>query len=90
MDNEKTLNQYGFEISKKNDTTTTIFRKIKFVDLKANAASGITEREAQPFPSEDSLQFFVRTQCTVTNHEVDFVFVSAFKKKVCVVLDLFV
>ncbi len=33
-----------------------------------------------PFPSENSLQFFVRTRAVLTPHDVDFVFVDEFKR----------
>jgi hypothetical protein len=49
-DNEATLHAYGYELSKTNDTTTAVFRKIK---LKSKDGS---DKEQPPFPSEDSLQ----------------------------------
>jgi hypothetical protein len=64
-DNVRTLDRYNLELLQKNDTTTSVFRRIKFAPKEASSshAGATSERDKQPFPSEDSLQ--VRTEYPV-------------------------
>ena len=80
-DNEKSLRKFNLKLVKQNDITTTVYRRMQFVKKDKKVAS-TSEVNAQPFPSENSLQFFVRTNCALTSHDVDFVFVERFKKQV--------
>lgn len=74
FDNPNTLARYNMKVQQKSDITTRIYRHIQ---LSATAKAA-----GQPFAGENSLEFFIRTQCKLTPHDVDYVFVELFKKAV--------
>ena len=73
-ENKQLLYSYGFQLSTLSDSTTEVFKRIRFT----------TERELEDapeprqIPQEDSLSFFVRTRCKVTAFESDSVFLKEF------------
>ncbi len=79
LENESVLKSRGYFISNVNDITTTIYRKMLLIDQEIVSGSG---RANSPLGAgETTLQYFIRLRCTITSHDVDFIFVEAFKQE---------
>src|SRR4051812_18739278 len=71
-DHEKVLKKHQLRMLKQVDT---VYHRVQLL----KRSDGSTQ---PPFPSENSLHYFIRTKCKLTSHDVDFVFVDRFSKEV--------
>ena len=89
--NARLLNKYGFEIIKKKDNLTEVYKKIRFftdkeektkmsqakhkISAQRNKKSGGSTKEL------DSVNLFIKTNCVKTKFDTDQIVVSQFKQK---------
>ena len=88
--NSQILSKYGFEIQKKKDNMTEVYKKIRFftdVEEKTKMAQARQKISAQKAlkPGNgkqlDSVSLFIQTNCVMTKFETDSITVNTFKQK---------
>ena len=73
-ENKALLASYHLFLSTLSDSTTEVFKHIRFKTQREIE----DEPEPRQIPQEDSLSFFVRTRCTVTAFDSDSIFLKDF------------
>ena len=88
--NSQLLKKYGFEIQKKKDNMTEVYKKIRFfteAEEKTKMAQARQKLAAQKNNKKgsnkamDSVNLFIQTNCVKTKFEADVIQVSDFKQK---------
>ena len=88
--NSQLLNKYGFEIQKKKDNMTEVYKKIRFFTeaeektKKAQARQKLSaQKNSKPGSGKqmDSVNLFIQTNCMKTKFDADSITVSQFKQK---------
>ena len=70
------INDLGFELSTLSDSSTEVYKQIRIKTFnEKNKLSSVRQ-----IPGEDSLSFFVRSECVITTFETDFITVKYFNE----------